>query len=494
MSNNTTVQHTIHDLIIVGAGISGIGMAYWLKEKCPNKSFVVLEAREKLGGTWSLFRYPGIRSDSDMFTFGYRFQPWQNPQSLSAGEDILEYLKGTATEHGIDKHIRFQHKMLSANWSDETQTWRLRVARQGEEQEMECRFLSICTGYYSYTEAHRPSFTGEEDFRGEIVIPQFWPQDLDYTGKQVVIVGSGATAVTLVPAIADGGAGQVTMLQRSPTYVMNLPNRNGIFVLLKKLLPANWAYRITRWINILLSMLMFSFSKLFPRTMKSLIMKAAAQQLPPDYPVEKHFNPKYDPWDQRLCVVPDGDLFRVISEERASVVTDRIDRFTERGIRLQSGEELAADVIVLATGLKVQLLGGASISINGEPVQVNNTMIYKGMMVSNVPNLVYAFGYTNNSWTLKVDLTANYTCKLLNYMDQKGYKVVMPAQEQTASDEPFLNLNSGYIQRAGDVLPKQGKKRPWKVYQNYLVDMLTTRFGRIADGVLWFGGKVGGRK
>jgi cation diffusion facilitator CzcD-associated flavoprotein CzcO len=289
-----------------------------------------------------------------------------------------------------------------------------------------------------------------------------------------------------VPALADGGAAQVTMLQRSPTYIMNLPNRNGLFIFLKKLLPASWAYRITRWTNILLSMFMFSFSKLFPAMAKSLIMKGAAKELPPAYPVEKHFNPKYNPWDQRLCVIPDGDLFRVISEARASVVTDNIARFTERSIQLQSGEELAADIIVLATGLKVQLLGGASISINGKAVQINNTMIYKGMMVSNVPNLIYAFGYTNNSWTLKVDLTANYTCKLLNYMDRKGYSVVTPTQQEIASEESFLNLDSGYIQRASNVLPKQGKRRPWRVYQNYLVDMLTTRFGRIADGVLRF--------
>ena len=345
---------------------------------------------------------------------------------------------------------------------------------------------SICSGYYDYEAAHRPDFTGEEDFSGQIVVPQFWPQQLDYTGKRVVVVGSGATAITIVPAMADGGAAHVTMLQRSPTYVMNLPNRNGLYLIAKKYLPDGWAYRIARWTNISLSMFSFAFSKAFPRVMKRLIMRGARKELPADFDVQTHFNPRYDPWNQRLCVVPDGDLFRVIREGKAAVVTEHIDRFTPGGIRLASGEELAADIVVLATGLKMSLAGKAAISVNGRPVDMNQVMIYKGMMVSDVPNLVYAFGYTNASWTLKVDLTANYLCKLLRYMDRRGYSVVVPAREALTSEEPFLNLNSGYVERARDVLPKQGKRRPWRVYQSYLVDMLSTRFGRVADEVLRF--------
>jgi cation diffusion facilitator CzcD-associated flavoprotein CzcO len=477
---------TTYDVLIIGAGISGIGMAYWLQEKCPQKSFAVLEAREQLGGTWSLFQYPGVRSDSDMFTFGYRFKPWQNPQSLSAGEDILAYLEETVEENNLLPYIQFRHKLVAANWSEEEKQWTLRVQTPNGEHLMYCRFLSICSGYYDYEEAHRPSFEGEETFQGEMILPQFWRKGLDYTGKKVVVVGSGATAVTLVPAMAKNGAKQVTMVQRSPTYVMTLPNRNGLFVGLKKYLPDGWAYRLTRGVNILGSIVTFSLSKWFPKQAKAFIMNSAAKQLPADFEVEKHFNPTYNPWDQRLCVVPDGDLFQVISEGKATVETDHIERFTEKGIRLKSGKELSADIVVLATGLKIKLVGGTVITVNNQAIDVSNSMIYKGMMVSDVPNVIYAFGYTNASWTLKVDLTANYLCKLLNYMDQKGYEVVTPIRPTSASEEPFLNLNSSYIQRAKNVLPKQGKKRPWRVYQSYLVDMVATRFGRIADKVLKF--------
>ncbi|XWW43628.1 NAD(P)/FAD-dependent oxidoreductase [Fibrella sp. USSR17] len=483
-------DHSPLDVLIIGAGISGIGVAYWLQKKCPTKQFAILEGRETIGGTWSLFRYPGIRSDSDMFTFGYRFKPWQNPQSLSDGATILTYLTETVTENGIDKHIRFGHHVLEANWSDKDRLWTVLVQHNGENTEIQCRFLSVCSGYYSYEQAHRPHFPGEERFNGPLVVPQFWPDDLDYRGKKVVVVGSGATAVTLVPAMADRGAAHVTMLQRSPTYVMNLPNRNGVFAALKKILPNQWAYRFTRWMNLTVSMASFALAKQFPRQAKSLIMKAAARQLPPGFPVDKHFNPTYNPWDQRLCVVPDGDLFTSISNGKASVVTDEIRQFTETGIVLASGEVLEADIIVLATGLTIRLMGGTQIKVNEQLMQPQDAMIYKGMMVSDVPNLAYAFGYTNASWTLKVDLTANYICKLLNYMDRHQYEVVKPAKQAMVSEEPFLNLNSSYIQRAASVLPKQGAKRPWRVYQNYLADMLATRFGRIADGVLTFQRKV----
>ena len=421
-----------------------------------------------------------------MFTFGYRFRPWQEPQSLSKGENILRYLRETVEENDLERYIRYDHKLTHANWSDESKTWHLSVDHDGRSVQLQCRFLCICSGYYDYDEAHRPEFAGEQDFAGQIVLPQFWPQDLDYTGKRVVVVGSGATAITIVPAMVEGGAEHVTMLQRSPTYIMNLPNRNGLYLTAKKWLPDSWAYRIARWTNISLSMFSFGFSKAFPKVMKWLIMRGTARELPAGFNVQKHFNPRYDPWDQRLCVVPDGDLFRVIREGGASVVTEEIDRFTPTGIRVKSGEELPADLIVLATGLKVSLVGKAEITVDDRPLDMNQVMIYKGMMVSDVPNLIYAFGYTNASWTLKVDLTANYLCKLLGYMDRKGYAVVVPGKESVLSEEPFLNLNSGYVQRARSVLPKQGKRRPWRVYQSYLVDMLATRFGRIADGVLRF--------
>lgn len=480
------MERGIHNIIIVGAGISGIGVAYWLNQKCPKKSYRILEARSAIGGTWSLFKYPGIRSDSDMFTFGYRFRPWSDPESISSGDKILNYLESTAAENDIHGKIRFEHKMVSADWSDESSTWTLQVDTPDGRQSFECRFLSICTGYYNYKEAHRPRFQGEELFKGDIILPQFWPEELDYSGKKVAVIGSGATAVTIVPAMVKGGAEHVTMIQRSPTYIMTLPNRNKLFIGLKKILPLKWAYRFTRWQNISLQMLSFGLAKLFPRLMKKLLMKGAAKELPDGYPVDKHFNPTYNPWEQRLCVVPDGDLFQVINEGNASVVTDTISHFTERGVVMESGERVEADLIVSATGLKMQLLGGAGLTVNGKSLKFNQSMIYKGMMVSDVPNLIYAFGYTNASWTLKVDLTANYLCKLLNFMDQNGYEVVIPEREDKESDESFLNLSSGYIQRAKKMLPKQGKKRPWRVYQSYLADMLATRFGRVNDGVLRF--------
>ncbi|HKL02080.1 MAG TPA: NAD(P)/FAD-dependent oxidoreductase, partial [Cryomorphaceae bacterium] len=432
------MPNQIHDVVIIGAGISGIGTAYWLQQKCPDKDFTILEARNSIGGTWSLFKYPGIRSDSDMFTFGYRFRPWVNPQSISSGKNILQYLKDTVKDAGIEEHIRFGNKMISADWSDQSRTWTLQVTTPKGEEEVECKFLSICTGYYNYREAHRPHFRGEEDFKGKIVLPQFWPKDLDYSGKKIAVVGSGATAVTLVPSLIESGADHVTMVQRSPTYIMNLPNRNGLFIALNKILPSKWAFRFTRWKNISLQMISFGLAKLFPKMMKGLLMKAAAKDLPENYPVEKHFNPRYNPWDQRLCVVPDGDLFKTIKDGKAAVNTGTISHFTENGIEMESGEKIDADLIVLATGLKMQLLGGADIRVDGVPSYFSDAMIYKGMMVSDLPNFIYAFGYTNASWTLKVDLTANYLCKLLNYMDRKGYDVVVPQRENQESDEDFL--------------------------------------------------------
>ncbi len=481
-------SESIYDIIIVGAGLSGIGTAYWLQEKCPGKDYLILEGRQNLGGTWDLFRYPGIRSDSDMFTFGYKFKPWKEPKSLSDGDAILSYLQETVKENGIDHHIKYGHQVVGAAWSSRETQWTIQVQHRGESITFHSRFLYMCTGYYDYEEAHRPHFEGEEDFAGRIIQPQFWPEDFDYSGKKVLVVGSGATAVTLVPAMAKK-AEQVVMIQRSPTYIMNLPNNADLFLSLRKFLPESWAYKITRRRNILLNMMIYWMSKTFPGIMRKLIKKGAAKQLPEGYDVEKHFNPKYDPWDQRLCVVPDGDLFQAITSGKASVVTDIIKCFTNKGILLQSGEELHADIIVIATGLKIKLMGGASLSVDGQKVNPHESMIYKGMMISEVPNLALAFGYTNAPWTLKTDLTANYMCKLLNHMDKKGYQTVVPKKEKV-DIIPFLDINSGYIQRAQHILPQQGNRRPWRVYQNYFMDMLTTRYGRIEDDVLDFDTKI----
>ena len=481
----------MYDVVIVGAGLSGIGTAYWLQKKCPGKRFTILEARDTMGGTWDLFRYPGIRSDSDMFTFGYSFKPWENIQPLADGESIRNYLVETAIENRIDQKIQYGHKVIETNWSSEEACWTLKALEtsSGETKKIKTQFLYMCSGYYSYEEAHRPGFEGEQDFHGDIVIPQFWPEDLDYAGKKVVIIGSGATAVTLMPTMAETAA-HVTMLQRSPTYIMPLPNRVGLYKFLKKILPLKWAYNIIRWRNILLSIFSFWFARSSPERAKKFFMKTAAKELKPDFDVDKHLNPKYNPWDQRLCVVPDADLFRAINQEKASIVTDHIDRFTGKGILLTSGERLDADIIVLATGLKMRMLGGAVAKVDGKVIETNSVMVYKGMMISGIPNFAIAFGYTNASWTLKSDLTANYICRLMNYMDKKGYHVVFPQPDSEVEEEPFLDFNSGYVLRAQQILPKQGSRKPWRVYQNYIQDMLTIKYGKIADKVLKFESKA----
>lgn len=479
-----------YDVVIVGAGLSGIGSAYWLQQKCPDKRYIILEARQTMGGTWDLFRYPGIRSDSDMFTFGYAFKPWKDPKSIAEGESIREYLVETARENNIDKKVRFGHKVIGAVWSSEKAYWTLEVSlAEGEEKrEIRTRFLYMCSGYYNYQEAYRPTFAGEEDYKGKIVIPQFWPEELDYTGKKVIVVGSGATAVTLVPTMA-GTAAEVSMLQRSPSYILPLPDKDSLYLGLKKWLPNRMAYKLTRWKNLLLSMLIYQLSRQFPQRAKQLMMKMATQRLGPDYEVEKHFNPNYNPWDQRLCLIPNGDLYEAIHSGKATVITDHIDRFTPRGIRLRSGRELEGDIIVLATGLKIKLLGGATIKVDGKTIPTNELVAYKGMMMSGLPNFAVAFGYANVSWTLKTDLTANYICKLLRYMDRHDHAVVVPCRDDNLELEPFLNLTSGYFKRAGEIMPKQGARSPWRVYQNYFRDMLIIRYGRIADGVLQFGAK-----
>jgi monooxygenase len=438
------------DVLIVGAGLSGIGAAWYLQQRCPGKRYAILEARDAIGGTWDLFRYPGVRSDSDMYTLGYAFQPWTAGKAIADGPSIRSYIRDTARDNGIDRHIRFSHKVTSAAWSSQDACWTVQALHAGSEVTIRTRFLYMCSGYYSYEEAYRPSFEGEDRYLGRIVQPQFWPQDLDYSDKQVVVVGSGATAVTLVPAMAEKAA-HVTMLQRSPTYVVTRPSEYGFA--------------------------------------KQKIVAMARHQLGKDFDVATHFTPDYKPWDQRVCVVPDGDMFKTIRKGRASVVTDHIARFTDTGILLKSGKELAADVVVLATGLKIKVLGGVAVTVDGKPFHASESMSYKGMMLSELPNCVMTFGYTNASWTLKADLTAAYVCRLLRYMDRKGIAIAVPRREAGVEPEPFLNFTSGYVQRAKGELPQQGSRRPWQVYQNYFQDMITIRYGRIADGVMHFGAK-----
>ena len=477
------------DVLIVGAGLSGIGAAAMLQERCPGKRYAILEARDAIGGTWDLFRYPGIRSDSDMYTLGYGFKPWLDAKAIADGPAILAYVRETAASRGIERHIRFGHKVVRASWSSEDACWTVEAELRpgGERTLVRARFLHMCSGYYDYDRAYRPRFEGEERFTGRVVQPQFWPADLDYAGKRVVVVGSGATAVTLVPALAAGGA-HVTMLQRSPTYVVSRPSEYGFARRLQRHLPPRLAYWATRWRVILESMLLYRLVRAKPELAKQKIVHMAARELGPGIDVA-HFTPSYKPWDQRICVVPDGDLFRALRNGRAEIVTDHIARFTERGIVLQSGRELAADIVVMATGLSLKILGGAAIEIDGRPYDASAAMSYKGMMLSDMPNSVMTFGYTNASWTLKADLTAAYVCRLLRYMDRKGQAIAVARRQPGVAEQPFLSFSSGYVQRAASLLPKQGVRRPWQVYQNYLQDMFTIRFGRIADGVMRFGPK-----
>ena len=478
------------DVLIVGAGLSGIGAAAVLQARCPGKRYAILEARAASGGTWDLFRYPGVRSDSDMYTLGYGFKPWRDARAIADGPSILAYIRETAREHGIERHIRYGHKVVRAAWSSKDACWTVEAehAESGATRTVRARFLYMCSGYYSYDHAYRPRFEGEDAYRGRIVQPQFWPQDLDYTGKRVVVIGSGATAVTLVPAMAQQAA-HVTMLQRSPTYVVARPSEYRFARRLQALLPAGAAYGLTRWRVILESMLLYRLARAKPALAKQRIVDMAQHQLGPGFDVATHFTPDYKVWDQRVCVVPDGDMFRAIRKGQASVVTDRIARFGARGIVLESGRELEADVVVMATGLSLNILGGAAISVDGQPFAPNEAMSYKGMMLSDLPNCVMSFGYTNASWTLKADLTAEWVCRLLRHMDRKGRQVAVVRREPGVAPEPFLSFTSGYVQRAAALLPKQGSRRPWQVYQNYLQDMMTIRFGRIADGVLRFGSK-----
>ena len=474
------------DVLIVGAGLSGIGAGYHLQAECPQKTYAILEARESIGGTWDLFRYPGVRSDSDMYTLGYRFRPWPDAKAIADGPAILQYVRDTAGEHGIDRKIRFGHRVVRAEWSTESARWTVEAERSdtGQTVRLTCGFLLLCTGYYRYDRGYSPEFEGRERFRGPIVHPQHWPEDIDYADKRVVVIGSGATAVTLVPAMAESAA-HVTMLQRSPSYIVALPAEDPVARVLRRL-PARLAYAVLRWKNVLLMLLSFQLSRRRPELVKKLIRKGVERRLPAGYPIDTHFKPPYNPWDQRMCLVPDSDLFEAITAGRASVVTDRIATLTEDGIELGSGDRLEADLIVTATGLNLHPLGGMTLAVDGDDIALPERMAYKGTMLGGVPNFAMALGYTNASWTLKCDLTCEYVCRLLNHMDERGYRQCMPVNDPAMAPEPIIDFNSGYILRSIEKFPKQGSRRPWRLYQNYPLDILTLRYGNVDDGALRF--------
>ena len=473
------------DVIIVGAGLSGIGAACQLSMACPDKSFVILEGRESMGGTWDLFRYPGVRSDSDMYTIGYRFRPWRDPEAIADGPAILSYIKDTAKEFGVDEKIRYGHRASRASWTSEDSRWTLEVTTENGIAHFTCNFLYLCTGYYDYENGYTPEWSGVEKFQGRIIHPQKWPEDLDYTDKKVVVIGSGATAVTLVPAMADKAA-HVTMLQRSPTYIVSMPTEDAVANFFRRRLPDRTAYALTRWKNVMRQMFFYVLSKKRPGIMKRLINKGIRTELGDDYDL-KHFTPPYNPWNQRLCLVPDSNLFQVIRNGRASIVTDTIESFTDKGIELNSGEHLAADIIVTATGLNLKLMAGLQLVVDGEVVDLSKTIAYKGMMYSDVPNVASAFGYTNASWTLKCDLTAEYVCRILNYMNEHGFTRCMPRlSDPSIKKERVLDFTSGYVERALHTLPSQGSKTPWRLHQNYIKDLSMLRYGRVDDGTMEF--------
>ncbi|SHG99971.1 Predicted flavoprotein CzcO associated with the cation diffusion facilitator CzcD [Jatrophihabitans endophyticus] len=482
-------QHV--DVLIVGAGLSGIGAACHVRRDCPGKTVAILEARDAIGGTWDLFRYPGIRSDSDMFTLGYSFKPWTSGKSIADGPAILDYVRETAREYGVDRVIRFGHRVVRAEWSSATARWTVTstVGDSGETTTLTASFLSVCSGYYRYDEGFTPEFPGRDDFAGQLVHPQHWPEDLDHAGKRVVVIGSGATAVTLLPAMVrdDATAAEhVTMLQRSPTYISAVPSRDKLADRLRNRLPQQLAYGIVRWKNMLTGVGIYQLSKRRPEFVKGFLKKKAAEKLPTDFDVETHLSPSYDPWDQRLCATPGGELWRAIRAGKADIVTDAIDRFTATGILLRSGRELPADIIVTATGLNLLVIGGMELVVDGEQIDVSDTVAYKGMMLSGVPNFALTVGYTNASWTLKADLVARYVCRLLKHMDKRGYDTVTPQRPATFGDAdlaPLIDLQAGYVLRSAGQLPKQGPAAPWRLHQNYLRDVGLMRHGSLTDDV-----------
>lgn len=483
--------HEHFDVVVVGAGLSGIGAGHHLQKHCPNKTYVILEGREAIGGTWDLFRYPGIRSDSDMYTLGYSFRPWTNPKAIADGPSILAYVRDTAREYGIDKHIRFNHRVTHASWSTPDACWTVEARRSdGATVRFTCNFLLLCAGYYRYEAGYTPDLPGLDQFRGRVIHPQLWADDVDYAGKRVVVIGSGATAVTLVPEMAKTAA-HVTMLQRSPTYVVSRPSEDRIANWLRSKLPARLAYLLTRAKNVTLGMYFYKLARRKPERVKQGIIGLAQKALGPDFDMS-HLTPRYNPWDQRLCLVPDGDLFNALREGRASIVTDGIESFTPDGIRLKSGKELPADLVVTATGLHMQPVGGMSLEVDGAPVDVSKALTYKGMMYSDVPNLASVFGYTNASWTLKADLSCEYVCRLINHMDRRGLRQCTPRRDASVEEAPLFDFTSGYIQRAAERLPKQGARAPWRLHQNYARDMVALRFGRVEDGAMEFSNPAGG--
>jgi monooxygenase len=473
-------------VIVVGAGLSGIGGACHLKMECPTKSFVILEARKSMGGTWDLFRYPGVRSDSDMYTLGYRFRPWRDAKAIADGPAILNYIRETAAEYGVDNAIRFNHRLRRASWSPDEARWTVE-AENGPEKTvgLTCNFLYLCTGYYDYESGYTPEWPGVARFRGTIVHPQKWPEDLDYAGKRIAVIGSGATAITLAPAMAQRAA-HVTMVQRSPSYVVPRPAKDKVANFLRRVLPGRAAYMLTRWKNVLYGSFFYSLARKRPELFKWMVARGVRHQLGEKYE-SKHFTPPYNPWDQRLCLVPDADLFSAIREGRVSVVTDHIETFTEEGLLLESGEQLEADIIVTATGLVLKLMSGMQLFVDGALVDLPKTLVYKGMMFSDVPNLALAVGYTNASWTLKCDLTAEYVCRLLNHMDRHAYAICTPrVNDPDVGEEPVIDFNSGYVVRALHTLPRQGSKTPWRLHQNYMKDLSMMRYGRLEDGTMEF--------
>jgi cation diffusion facilitator CzcD-associated flavoprotein CzcO len=465
-------------VLIVGAGISGVDAAYRLKTRCRHKSWVILEARDRVGGTWDLFRYPGVRSDSDIFTLGFPFRPWRNDQAIVGGKAIRDYVEDTARECGILEKIRFGERVVSANWSSGNRRWTVET----DSGRFTCSFLYLATGYYDYAGGFRPSWPGEKSFRGRIVHPQFWPEDLEFSGKRVAVIGSGATAVTLVPALAERAA-HVTMVQRSPTYIVSWPGRDAVARRLQSLLPRAAAHRLTRWKNIILTIFMYGRARRSPAKVSQWIRDQARAALPASYPVERDFTPAYNPWDQRLCLVPDGDFFASVSSGKVSIATGVIQRFTPTGLHLKSGEDVAADIVVTATGLVMKLAGGIALSIDRAPVHLPDLMIYKGMMLSGVPNLFVSFGYANASWTLRSDLTARSVCRLLNHMSRKAFAVCVPKADESLERRSVLDLSSGYVKRAEGLLPSQGDRQPWMVPQNYVRDLAAMRFSRIDEAL-----------
>jgi len=479
-----TAQHV--DVLIIGAGLSGIGAAARLAQEHPHRSCTLLEAREASGGTWDLFRYPGIRSDSDMYTMGYRFRPWRSNRALADGPSILSYVRDTARHYGVDRRIRYRHRVTSASWDSATSRWTVTADTPDGEVTLTAGFLWACSGYYDYEEPYRPELPGLEAFGGTVVHPQHWPEDLDTTGQRIVVIGSGATAMTLVPALADAGAGQVTMLQRSPTYVLSLPGVDPVAARLRGWLPERASYWLVRWKNIGVAVASFQVSRRWPRLAKRVIRAGAARQLPEGYPVDVHFRPAYDPWDQRLCLVPDGDLFRVLREGTADIVTDTIDTFTEKGVRVSSGDELLADVVVTATGFNLKVMGGIDLEVDGERIDLRDRMAYRALMFSGVPNFAYTIGYTNASWTLKADLVADYVCRLLAHLDAHGHRSAVPVPDPAVGEAPFMDFTPGYVKRSEHLLPKQGDREPWRLRQNYFHDIRSIRRSRVDDGVLRF--------